>query len=314
MGARKAAFPRAPTRPIVIKILFVFFLGCAAYMQLRGRVRHAWFRQLFDHSSFTAPINVTMLAFSGVPRTPYIETTRFPDLEVLQRHWQEIRDEGRALDAHIKAAKNNDDAGFNSFFKSGWKRFYIKWYGDSHPSAAALCPRTTALVKDLPSVKAAMFAYLPDGAKLNLHRDPFAGSLRYHLGLVTPNSDLCWIDVDGQRYSWRDGEGVVFDETFLHTAENRSGQDRMVLFCDIERPMKYRWAQALNHWIGKNIVAAGASPNDEGDRTGVINHLFRYVHYMGQKRRAFKRWNRTVYKLTKFSLIAGALYLIWVLP
>ena len=91
--------------------------------------------------SFTAPINVFMLAFSGVPRTPYIDRDRFADLKVLEENWQEIRKEGENLLAtEIKAAQNHDDAGFNSFFKKGWKRFYIKWYGDAHPSARVLCP------------------------------------------------------------------------------------------------------------------------------------------------------------------------------
>ncbi len=28
-----------------------------------------------------------------------------------------------------------------------------------------------------------------------------------------------FIEVDGERYSWRDGEGVLFDETYIHYAE-----------------------------------------------------------------------------------------------
>lgn len=52
-----------------------------------------------------------------------------------------------------------------------------------------------------------MFATLPDGSRLPRHRDPYAGSLRFHLGLATPSDDRCFIEVDGQRYSWRDGEG-----------------------------------------------------------------------------------------------------------
>jgi beta-hydroxylase len=299
---------------MAVKIFFVLFLACSALIHLRGRVRHAWYRQIFDHSSFTAPVNLVMLAFSGVPRTPYLDVARFPELKVLQEHWQEIRDEALALtDNEIKAAEHNDDAGFNSFFKTGWKRFYLKWYGEAHPSAQALCPRTVELVSKLPTVKAAMFAKLPDGGKLNRHRDPFAGSLRYHLGLVTPNNDTCFIDVDGQRYSWRDGQGVVFDETYIHCAQNNSGMDRIVLFCDIERPMKYRWAQALNRWIGNHIVAEASSPNEASDRTGAINRVFRVAHYMGEKRRAFKRWNRPLYLFTKLSLIAGVLaFVVWV--
>jgi beta-hydroxylase len=34
-----------------------------------------------------------------------------------------------------------------------------------------------------------MFAMLPANGSLNPHRDPFAGSLRYHLGLITPNDE-----------------------------------------------------------------------------------------------------------------------------
>ena len=63
-------------------------------------------------------------------------------------------------------------------------------------------------------------------AKLGTHRDPFAGSLRYHLGLVTPNADSCRIFVDGEPYYWRDGEAVMFDETFIHWAENKSRRRR----------------------------------------------------------------------------------------
>ena len=82
-----------------------------------------------------------------------------------------------------------------------------------------------------------MFAILEPGAHLNPHRDPFGGSLRYHLGLVTPNSDACFIVVDGERYSWRDGEAVMFDETFIHWAENKTPTTRIILFCDVERPL-----------------------------------------------------------------------------
>jgi beta-hydroxylase len=74
--------------------------------------------------------------------------------------------------------------------------------------------------------------------------------------------------------------------------------------------MRFGWAQALNRWIGDHIVAAGASPNDADDPTGAINRLFRHVHYIGQKRRQFKRWNGTVYRLTKLALIAAVVGMV----
>ena len=293
---------------ITILLLILLFLSCSFVMHFRGRVRHKALRQIFDHSSFTAPINVFMLAFSGVPRQPYLNPDDFPDLRVLKANWQMIRDEALALADGIKAAENLDDAGFNSFFKTGWKRFYLKWYGETHASAAQLCPKTTQLLATLPTIKAAMFAALPDGARLGKHRDPYAGSLRYHLALICPDDDRCFIDVDGERYSWRTGQGVVFDESYIHWAENTSGKNRVVLFCDVARPMKYGFARRINDWVGTHIVAAASSPNDAGDKTGLINRLFRIAHYTGQYRRRFKAWNKTVYRLTKFALMAAVVF------
>ena len=288
-------------------LLLALFVASVAFVHLRGRVRHNFFRQLFDHSGLLAPLNVFMYALSGVRNQPYIPTEAFPELAKLRAHWPQIRDEGAHLMqlTHLRVPDQHDDAGFNSFAKAGWKRFYLKWYDQAHPSASRLCPQTTALLHDLKTVKAAMFAELPVGAVLNAHRDPYAGSLRYHLGLITPNDDRCYIDVDGERYSWRDGQGVVFDETFIHTARNEAGSDRLILFCDIERPMRYRWAQAVNHWVGRHLVAAASAPNEAGDRVGVINRLFFIAHAAGQYRRRFKNWNKPLYQITRVLLVAA---------
>lgn len=297
---------------ILVVVLVLLFAGSAAYMHLRGRVRHKVMRQLFDHSTFMAPINVFMLAFSGVPRTPFLPVSTFPEVEQLRTQWEMIRGEALELRRNmmIREAIANDDAGFNSFFKSGWKRFYLKWYGTAHPSALEFCPKTTALVKSLPTVKAAMFAELPPGAKLGLHRDPYAGSLRYHLTLTAPNDDRCFINVDGTPYSWRTGEGVIFDETYMHWVLNDTDGHRIVLLCDIERPMTNRFAQAVNTWIGNHLVAAASSPNREGDPRGLISKLFKISYYAGIYRRRFKNWSPLAYKTTKYGLMLLALTLL----
>ena len=108
--------------------------------------------------------------------------------------------------------------------------------------------------------------------------------------------------MDGERYSWRDGEGVMFDETYLHYAENQSGQNRLILFCDIERPMRYRWAQAVNHWLGRNLMSAATAPNEEGDRTGGVNKMFKYIYAIRRVGKRLKAWNRTGYYIIKWIL------------
>ena len=135
-------------------IILAIFVISALYIQNRGQVRHSFYRQFFDHSTILAPINFLMYLFSKVPNQPYINTQHFKDLQVLDENWEMIRDEAQALYAQggIKASSTYNDLGFNSFFKTGWKRFYLKWYDSAHPSAAELCPKTTALLKTLPSI------------------------------------------------------------------------------------------------------------------------------------------------------------------
>jgi beta-hydroxylase len=294
-------------------VLLYIYIASAIYVHYRGRVRHGFFRQVTDHSTLMAPYNALMYLFSAVPNRPYVEVSGFPELAPLAENWQTIRREAQQLleSGRIRSATTYNDLGFNSFFKTGWKRFYVKWYDEPLPSAKSLCPRTAELVESIPGVNAAMFALLPPGTKLGAHRDPFAGSLRYHLGLVTPNSDLCRIVVDGEPYAWRDGEPVMFDETFIHVAENRSDVTRIILFCDIERPLRTRLVRALNRFVKTTLIRASQTENAPGDRVGVLNHVFNAVYRVRLIGKAIKRRSRVAHYTLKWLIFGGLLYLIF---
>ncbi len=283
------------------------------YVHFRGRERLRLGRQLGDHSTYLAPYNVLMYAGSAVPNQPVIPLEQFPELAKLRDNWQTIRDEATRLfdEGFIRAAAKNNDWGFYSFFKSGWKRFYLKWYDDFLPSARSLCPQTVEILNSIPSVHGAMFAMLPPGGKLGAHRDPFAGSLRYHLGLVTPNSDKCRILVDGVQCVWRDGEAFMFDETFIHSAENKTDVNRIILFCDVERPMKYGFMTAINRWVSHHIVKASATQNVEGEHVGALNRFFGGIYGIHKSSRRLKDWNRKVYYALKYTVTLGVLGLIF---
>lgn len=290
-------------------LLGLLWGGSVLYVHRRGRVRHGIFRVLADHSTYAAPFNILLYACSAVPRRPYLDVADFPHLAPLRDNWELIRDEVLALhDAGaIRPAEQYDDIAFNTFFKRGWKRFYLKWYGAPLPSARALCPRTTALVESIPEVNAALFALLPPGGKLGAHRDPFAGSLRYHLGLVTPNSDACRILVDGEPYAWRDGEAVVFDETFIHEAVNRTDTTRIILFCDVARPLHTPVARALSRVLTRWVVPITAARNTPDEALGALNHVARPL-YVGREFFArLKKKNRRVYYAVKYGAIASVL-------
>jgi beta-hydroxylase len=302
------------TELLSIKFIALYILIISTIIvHYRGKVRYKFFRQLTDHSTFMAPINMPMYALSGVENKPYINSSNFPQLSLLKNNWQIIRDEALQLEREelIKGSDQYNDMGFNSFFRRGWKRFYLKWYNDFHPSAKKYCPKTIELIQSIPSVKAAMFAVLPAGSQLMQHRDPYAGSLRYHLGLITPNSEDCYIVVDGQSYSWKDGDDVLFDETYIHYAENKTDIDRIILFCDIERPVKTVFGRAWNKFFGWFIMAAATSPNMGNDKTGNINKAFKYIYSIRLLGKRIKAYNRNLYYAVKYALMLMILYLIF---
>lgn len=304
-------------RFIVLYVLILFTL-CVLLVHLRGRSRLRFDRQLVDHSALFAPYNLLMYAFSAVPARPILDRGGFPQLDLLQGNWEKIREEAMHLfdEGFIRSAEKHSDASFNSFFKQGWKRFYLKWYGEPLASAEALCPETVKLLNSIPSVKAAMFALLPPGSKLNPHRDPFAGSLRYHLGLITPNSDDCRIFVDGEMHAWRDGKDVVFDETYVHWAENRTDQTRVILFADVERPLKSSLMTAINKRVGAFMGSITASPNDDesSEQVGFVNRMFALNNRGRARTRKFKKANPKLFRVIKYIGIVIMMWLIFLAP
>jgi GNAT superfamily N-acetyltransferase len=141
------------------------------------------------------------------------------------------------------------------------------------------------------------------------HRDPFAGALRYHLGLRTPNHPKCWIMVDGVRRSWADGEALVFDETFVHEAWNGTEVTRLILLCDIERPLAGPM-RAINRWVMRHVMGATGSPNEAGERVGAINRLYARLAGVQKAIKALKAKNRRLYETQKWATILGLLGLL----
>jgi beta-hydroxylase len=133
---------------------------------------------------------------------------------------------------------------------------------------------------------------------------------------VTANSEKCYINVDGERYWWKDGEAVLFDETYIHSVENDTDVTRIILLCDIERPLRFRAMQTVNRWVSKHIVTASATQNVESEPVGALNRFYGRVYHPIAARingavRKLKQRNRPVYRVLQYGTVIGIAYLIF---
>lgn len=301
----------------LIKLLIVaFFVWGVLYVYFHGRSRRIpLLRQFFNYSALFAPYNALMYIFSKQKSQPYYDRADFKEMDLIKENWQVIKEEGEKLfdEGYIRAAIGGNEAGFGSFFKRGWKRFYLTWNRDTLPSAESLCPRTLELVRQVPLIKSALFTRLPAHSHLNAHRDPFAGTLRYHLGLSTPNSEKCAIYVDEEPQAWYDGEDFIFDETYIHYVINDTDDYRLIFFCDLDRPLKQPM-YTINQWVS-NVLAALTQPqNIDGEQAGLANRAYRgFINFsklFSTPIKALKRKSRTAYNLLRAVAIIVIVLLI----
>ena len=174
---------------------------------------------------------------------PIYDSSLFPWTAEVEKEWKTIRAEVDQLltrrDELMSFHEVTDEVATITT-DDEWKTFFLIGYGVKSKENCKRCPETLRILKKIPGLKTAMFSILSPGKHIPAHRGPYNGVLRYHLGLKTPESvEKCRIRVHDQYYSWREGEGIVFDDTFNHEVWNDTDGVRVVLFVDFERPIHF---------------------------------------------------------------------------
>jgi aspartyl/asparaginyl beta-hydroxylase (cupin superfamily) len=127
---------------------------------------------------------------------------------------------------------------FDEIGTPNWQTFNLVMFDQDVPRNAARCPTTVSLLRRVPGMQSALFSIIAPGTYIPPHNDPAKGVIRYHLALKVPKDrDRCFICVDGQKYHWEEGKGVLFDDVFDHWVRNDTDEDRVILFVDILRPL-----------------------------------------------------------------------------
>jgi aspartate beta-hydroxylase len=186
---------------------------------------------LYDHSIATPPILDLNLYF--------------PEHELFAHNWHRIRDECLGAIQDVASVPQfhelmEEQRPLSTHGGKYWRMFLLKAYGSNHRRNQARCPFTTSLLKRAGSVQSATFSILEGRKHIPVHRGPFRGVLRYHLGLVIPRkadgSSSNRLKIDGTTYELKEGGEMLWDDTYPHEAWNDSEEVRAVLILDVIRP------------------------------------------------------------------------------
>jgi len=183
----------------------------------------------------------------------------YPELRAFEAAHADIRQECEAL---LRVRDHITDISVlgGSYTKQGihtiaWKAFMLK-SGRMVEENCRFAPKTAALVRSVPGVCNAFFSILEPRQYVKPHWGYFKGFVRYHLGVIIPDDNQkqqCWVRLNsdpddnlrrdkslierGEKHHWREGRGVIFDDTHLHDAANESDHVRVVLWLDVVRKL-----------------------------------------------------------------------------
>jgi ornithine lipid ester-linked acyl 2-hydroxylase len=178
---------------------------------------------------------------------------RFPWVKHVEEHWEVIREELEGVLQDREALPNFQDISKDQIEITDddrWKTFFLYGYGFEAELGVQMCPRTAALMREIPGMTTAMLSILSPRKHILDHRGPYKGVLRYHLGLIVPREEeQCRIRVGDEVRHWEQGKSMVFDDTFNHEVWNDTDETRVVLFVDVLRPLP-----PLDAWINRMIV------------------------------------------------------------
>jgi aspartate beta-hydroxylase len=185
-----------------------------------------------------------------LPAQPYLDPTLHPWSSTLRDAFPAIRQEAQRVFA--------EDGGFDPFvelsgaakmkdFVDGtgpspaWEALFFWRHGQRYDSTHQRCPTTSAVLESIELCRVAdeapeiCFSVLKPGTTILPHHGVTNTRSVMHLPLLVPTD--CALNVFGAgEHHWREGELMLFDDTYRHEAWNRSAGTRIILLMDCWNP------------------------------------------------------------------------------
>jgi len=189
----------------------------------------------------------SFLWFPDLPAAPVLDRALFDWIPALEAATDAIRGE---LEALLPGSAGRERVFDSTLLERdnlrgtrgapAWNGYYFYRHGVRREENCSRCPATTRALDALPLSRVrehgpeVLFSVFAPGTHLLPHHGVTNTRLVGHLPLIVPAG--CALRVADVEHAWREGEVVVFDDTFEHEAWNRSGSPRVVMIFDLWNP------------------------------------------------------------------------------
>ncbi len=186
--------------------------------------------------------------YPELPQVQFYDCTVFPWIDKVEAATADIRSElVEVLQEsssfapyvnHVPERPTKDLAGLAG--NPDWSAFYMWKDGEIVAANAARCPKTMAVMEEVPLTRvrnrspSVLFSLLRPGAHIPPHAGLVNTRLICHLPLIVPPN--CSFRVGNDTRTPVEGKVWIFDDTIEHEAWNRSDQTRVILLFEVWRP------------------------------------------------------------------------------
>lgn len=213
--------------------------------------------------------------FPGLPQRQFYERGEFEWLAEVEAAVPVMREELRAVLAdgsgfapYVEATADRPRAANPLLNSADWGAYYFWRHGEKIANHAARCPDTMAALEHAPMPMIdkrspiALWSLLKPGTHIQPHHGLLNTRLICHIPLIVPGD--CALRVGNETREWREGEALIFDDSFEHEAWNRSESTRVVLLFEIWRPEISTDERAALTAIFETINDYQGVPEDRG--------------------------------------------------
>jgi aspartyl/asparaginyl beta-hydroxylase (cupin superfamily) len=215
---------------------------------------------------------------SLVGDSDYFNKKDFPVTKDLEENYEAILSELKPLMERVGEFAPFQDISPDQIHISNddrWKMFFLKAGTYRFERNCRETPKTMEVLDRHKNIVSAYFSVIGPNKMLMPHEGPWCGVIRIHLAMVVPSDGDSILVCNEKEYRWKEGEAVVFDDTYEHFAVNLSNNNRVVLFLDYMRPLPKPW-----NWINWLILKSA-----------------RLVPYFREPIKRHKEWEKSFYGL-----------------